>query len=156
MPVFRGRYEGFGDLVLDAGALNPYGFIGYIPNTDWMDGGPDYGRMFITQDELCAGTKWHKRQVPAEPATDPYFPINQAALTLTAERDSLRVAVKTLTPNFKAFMSRVDGRAWKPVADSFDWTPHDGSNTLEVKSVNQFGVDGPVSTVELHPAKKPQ
>ena len=156
MPVFRGRYEGFGDLVLDAGALNPYGFIGYIPNTNWMDAGPDYGRMFITQDELCAGTKWHKRQVPADPAKDPYFPVNQAALTLSPAGEAVHVAVKTLTPNFKTFLSRVDGREWTPVADSFDWTLHDGSNKLEVKSVNQFGVDGPISTVELDPARNSQ
>src|SRR5688500_12404381 len=46
MPVFCGRYEGFGDLTLDPSALNVYAFIGYIPNTNFMDAGPDYGRMF--------------------------------------------------------------------------------------------------------------
>jgi len=61
MPVFRGRYVGFGDLVLDGGAINPYGFIGYIPNTDLMDRGPDYGGMFISKDKVCEGTKWHTR-----------------------------------------------------------------------------------------------
>lgn len=154
MPVFRGRYDGFGDLVLDGGALNPYGFIGYIPNTNWMDGGPDYGRMFITQDDLCAGTKWHKRQVPADPATDPYFPVNQADLTLKPAGDAIRVGVKTLTPNFKTFMARVDSGPWTPVTESFEWKPRNGSIKLEVKAVNQFGVDGPVSTVELESAQK--
>ena len=74
-PVFRGRYEGFGDLVLDEGAVNPYGFIGYVPNTNLMNAGPDYGNMFITQDKLCEGTKWHQRDRPRRPgATTPIFP----------------------------------------------------------------------------------
>jgi hypothetical protein len=60
-------------------ALNRHAFIGYIPNTDPMDGGPDYGRMFITRDELSAGTRWHKRTVPADPARGPYVPIDQRA-----------------------------------------------------------------------------
>jgi hypothetical protein len=149
MPVFRGRYEGFGDLVLDGGALNPYAFIGYVPNTNLMDGGLDYGRMFITQDDLCAGTKWHKRDVPANPATDPYFPINQAALTLTPDDEGLRVAVRTMTPNFKTFQFRVDGGEWKAGAESFAGALHPGVNRLEVKSVNRFGVEGLVSTVQV-------
>ena len=156
LPVHRGRYEGFGDLVLDAGALNPYAFIGYIPNTNWMDAGPDYGQMFITQDKLCEGTKWHKRRVPADPAKDPYFPINQVALTLTPEGDSLRVTVKTLTPNFKTFLSRLNGGEWKPCGDAFTWPLNPGANVLEVKSVNRFGVEGPVSTVALEPVRDAQ
>jgi hypothetical protein len=149
LPVLRGRYAGFGELKLDEGALNPYAFIGYIPNTDWMDRGPDYGRMFITQDKLCEGTKWHTRDVPKDPARDPYFPINQAALSLLRGAEDVRVRVKTLTPNFKTFMARIDGGEWKPVADDFTWPARGGRNRLEVKSVNQFGVDGPVSTAEV-------
>jgi hypothetical protein len=151
MPVFRSRHEGFGDLVLDGGALNPYAFLGYIPNTNLMDAGPDYGRMFITQDKLCAGTKWHKRDAPADPATDPYFPIGQASMTLSpgAGGDGVAVSLQTLTPNFKTYLSRIDGGEWKPVAENFVWKTHAGTNRLEVKTVNQFGVDGPVSTAQV-------
>ena len=149
MPVFRGRYPGFGDLVLDGGALNPYAFIGYIPNTDLMTSAPDYGRMFITRDKLCDGTKWHQRVAPADPAKDPYFPINQSAMTLVVGGASLRVSLKTLTPNFKTYLCRTDAGEWKPTGDSFTWTPHGGENRLEVKTVNRFGVEGPVSTAEL-------
>lgn len=152
LPVFRSRHEGFGDLVLDDGAFNPYAFIGYIPNTDLMDRGFDYGGMFITQDELCAGTKWHKRDVPADPANDPYFPIHQAALTLENRADGLHVSLRTLTPNFKTYLARIDGGDWKPVAEPFTWTPRGEKSRLEVKAVNQFGVEGPVSTVEVKSA----
>jgi hypothetical protein len=150
MPVFRSRHEGFGDLVLDGGAINPYAFIGYIPNTNLMDAGPDYGRMFITQDKLCAGTKWHRRDVPADPATDPYFPINQAAMTLSpGAGDGVVVALRTLTPNFKTYLFRIDGGEWKAGADHVEWKTHAGSNRLEARTVNQFGVEGPVSTTEV-------
>jgi hypothetical protein len=137
-----------------------------------MDAGPDYGRMFITKDRLCEGTKWHTRVVPADPATDPYFPIGQAALSLVPDGAGLRVALKTLTPNFKTYMARTDGGEWKPVGDAFTWETRGqetneirGQETnsqrpgiriqspnfhrLEVKTVNQFGVDGPVSTAEV-------
>jgi hypothetical protein len=114
-----------------------------------MDHGSDWGQMFITRDAICDGTQWHQRLNPADPAHDPYFPINQAALTLVPEGATIQVGVKTMTPNFKTFLARVDGAEWKPVADHFTWTPHAGANRLEVKSVNQFGVDGPVSTAEI-------
>lgn len=149
MPVLRGRHPGFGDLVLDGGATNVYAFIGYVPSTNLMDAGPDYGRMFISRDKLCDGTKWHKRDTPADPAADPYFPINQAAMTLTPDGDGIRVALKTLTPNFKTYLTRVDGGEWKPAGDTLTWAPHGAKGRLEVKAVNLFGVDGPASTAEL-------
>jgi hypothetical protein len=152
LPVFIGRHPGFGELNLDASALNVYAFIGYVPSTDLMDRGPDWGNMFITQDDLCGTTKWHKRAIPRDPATEPYFPINQAALTLTPAAGGLKVKLKTLTPNFKTFSMRVDGGVWKEVGDTFVWPMNPAGGRLEVKSINQFGVDGPASVVELKPA----
>ena len=147
LPVFRDRYTGFGDLSLDASALNVYAFIGYIPNTNLMDGGADYGKMFIVQDKVCDGTTWHKRTIPADSAHDPYFPIGQANVRLVTDGAGLRVGFKTLTPNFKTFLARVDGGEWKASGDAFNWMVHDGTNRLEVKTVNQFGVEGPRSVV---------
>src|SRR5882762_6047797 len=113
MPVFRGRYAGFGDLVLDGGAINPYGFIGHIPNTDLMDRGPDYGGMFISKDKVCEGTKWHTRIGPTDPAVEPYFPMGQAGVEMVVDGDGLRVGLKTFTPNFKNYLARIDGGEWK-------------------------------------------
>src|SRR5947207_15400826 len=109
MPVFRGRYAGSGDLVLYGGAINPYGFIGYVPNTDLMDRGPDYGGMFISRDKVCEGTKWHTRIGPKDPAVEPYFPMGQAAPEIGVERDSFKVALRTMTPNFKTYMAKYVG-----------------------------------------------
>ena len=149
LPVFRNRYEGFGDLSLDASALNPYAFIGYVPNTNLMDRGLDYGRMFIVQDRLCDGTQWHKRLVPSNPASDPYFPIGQAAMTPLENGAGLRVELKTFTPNFKAYLARIDDGPWKPAGNSFLWELHGGANRLQVKTVNLFGIEGPLSTAEV-------
>jgi hypothetical protein len=149
LPVFLGRFDGFGDLTVPADELDKYGFIGYIPNTDLMDAGLDYGQMFIVKDKLCEGTRWHQRTAPAHPAVDPYFPINQAALRLVPEQDQFRVVLQTLTPNFQAYKARIDGGNWKSCGESFRWLLHPGSNRLEVRTVNQFGVEGPISTVEV-------
>jgi hypothetical protein len=149
LPIFLGRFDGFGDLTVPADELDKYGFIGYIPNTDLMDAGLDYGQMFIVKDKLCEGTRWHQRTAPPNPAADPYFPINQAALKLIPEPDQLRVVLQTLTPNFRAYEARVDGGLWRSVGETFLWSLHQGSNCLEVRTVNQFGIEGPTSVVEV-------
>lgn len=149
LPIFLARFEGFGDLTIPADELDKYGFIGYIPNTDLMDAGLDYGRMFITQDDLCAGTRWHIRPAPPNPAVDPYFPIGQAALSLRPEAGRIRVTIRTLTPNFKTFEARRDDGLWTPIGADYLWDLRPGANRLEVRTVNHFEVRGPSSIVEI-------
>jgi mannan endo-1,4-beta-mannosidase len=149
LPIFLGRFAGFGDLTVPADELCKYGFIGYIPNTDLMDAGPDYGRMFIVKDKLCEGTRWHTRKNPENPAVDPYFPINQVAVSLAPEPDQVQVTLQTMTPNFQRYEARIDGGAWAKTDASLRWSIHAGSNRLELRTVNLFGVEGPVTTVEI-------
>jgi hypothetical protein len=149
LPIFLGRFAGFGDLTVEPDELDKYGFIGYIPNTDLMDSGYDYAKMFITKDALCDGTKWHVRTLPANPAVDPYFPMDQAAMSLRSEGAKVIVALKTLTPNFKRYEVRLNGGDWKSSAEKFDWSVHSGANRLEARTVNQFGVNGPISAAEI-------
>ena len=149
LPIVLRTFPGFGDLTIEPHELDKYGFIGYIPNTDLMDSGFDYGRMFITKDQLCDGTQWHKRKLPVNPATDPYFPINQAALTLARHNDDLTVKLETLTPNFKQFEVELDGSDWRATKESFTWKLHPGTNKLRVRARNQFEVAGPISEIEL-------
>ena len=117
-----------------------------------MDAGPDYGKMFIVKDSVCEA-KWHERVNPANPAVDCYFPIGQAALGFAAEGGKLKVSIKTMTPNLKEIRVRIDGGEWKPFADGLAWSLRAGSNKLEAKTINQFGVEGPVSTVEVEGSK---
>jgi len=149
LPVFVARFAGFGDLTLDPDELDKYGFIGYVPNTNLMDAGPDYGKMFIVKDKLCEGTKWHERINPPNPGVDAYFPLDQAALTLAADGANVTASLKTMTPNFKEYQVRYDGGEWRAAPDKFVWILHPGVNRLEAKAVNQFGVDGPVSAAEM-------
>jgi hypothetical protein len=149
LPILLGRFAGFGDLTVPADELDKYGFIGYIPNTDLMDAGLDYAQMFIVKDHLCEGTRWHVRTVPADPGVDPYFPVNQAALRLASDQDKIRVRLRTLTPNFKGYEVRLDGGPWGSAGESLPWSIHPGRNRLEVRTVNQFGVEGPISTVDV-------
>jgi hypothetical protein len=146
LPIFLKHFAGFGDLAIYPDELDKYGFTAYIPNTDLMDSGFDYAGMFIVQDQLCEGTKWHVRTVPANPATDPYFPIGQAALRLTPDAGKIRVQLQTLTPNFERYEVRLDGGGWRPAGDEFDWPVHAGENRLEARTRNKFGITGPIST----------
>ena len=152
LPIFLGRFAGFGDLTVPANEMEKYGFTGYIPNTNLMDAGPDYGKMFIVKDSVCEA-KWHERTNPANPAVDCYFPIGQATVSLASDGGSLRVGLRTMTPNLKEFRVRFDGGDWKAGADGLAWPVHAGSNRLEAKTVNQFGIEGPVSTVEIEGSK---
>jgi non-heme chloroperoxidase len=153
LPIFLQRFAGFGDLAVHPDELDKYGFIGYIPNTDLMDSGEDYAKMFIVKDKLCDGTKWHVRAAPANPAVDPYFPIGQAALQITAQSTNLIVTLKTLTPNFKTFEIQLDNGAWTTSMDNFNWKLHPGVNRLATRCINQFGVSGPVSSAEIELSK---
>jgi hypothetical protein len=154
LPIFLGRFANFGDLKVAPDELCKYGFIGYVTNTNLMDARPGDGDIgFIVKDKLCDGTRWHERLYPANPAVDPYSPIGQASLGLSAEGGKLKVAIRTMTPNFKEFRIRIDGGEWKAGTDGFAWAIHAGSNKLESKTVNQFGVEGPVSLVEVDGSK---
>lgn len=149
LPIVLGYFTGFGELAVHPDELDKYGFIGYVPNTDLMDAGYDYARMFIVKDQLCDGTQWHVRIAPAHPDVDPYFPIGQAALSLRAADGEIQVALQTLTPNFQRYEVRINGGDWRTCGESLRWNIHPRLNRLEVRTVNQFDVKGPLSTAEV-------
>jgi hypothetical protein len=149
LPIVLKTFAGFGDLAINPDELDKYGFIGYIPNTNLLDAREDYGQMFITKDALCAGTRWHQRLAPSNPAVDPYFPINQAALSFLPGEDGLQVRIQTLTPNFQAFEIESGSEQWTTAQGVFPWKLKLGLNELRVRSVNRFGVRGPVSGVSV-------
>jgi hypothetical protein len=172
LPIILGRYAGFGVLAISPDELDKYGFTAYIPNTNLMDAREDYEKMFIFKDKLCDGTKWHTRTVPANPAVDPYFPIGQVWPTIVPgggnpngqyafKRDGTKaflppngenilIKLKTLTPNFKEYQVRLNRKEWRAMtSDSIVLNIQPDIYRLEMKTVNQFGVEGPVSTVEI-------
>jgi hypothetical protein len=154
LPIFLGRFANFGDLTVADDELGKYGFIGYVTNTNLMDARPGDGDIgFIVKDRLCDGTRWHERLYPAHPEVDPYFPIGQAALSLSVEDGKFKVALRTMTPNFKEYRVQIDRGGWKPSDDHFPWALRPGLNRMEAKAVNQFGVEGPVSALVVETAK---
>lgn len=114
-------------------------------NTDLMDSGYDYGKMFIVKDGLCDGTQWHERKVPAQPLVEPYFPIGQAALRILEEGGRVVVQIDTLTPNLARFEVRLDGGDWVERPARWVWDLRPGRNRMEARTVNRFGVSGPES-----------
>ncbi len=154
LPIVLGRFADFGELAVHPDELDKYGFIGYIPNTDLMNNGYDYGKMFITKDRLCDGTPWHVRTLPANPAEDPYFPVNQAALRLQVSGETLEVQLQTLTPNFSRFEVRINGGNWTPSRPSFTWPLQTGANRLEARTMNRFEITGPISSAMVEVKQK--
>ena len=153
MPVFIKHHPGFGDITLGPRSPGKLAFIGYVPNTNLMDAGIDYKNWFISKDkQQCEGIGWHTRDNPEDPATEPYFPLNQAAVTLTPGKGmTLDVKLDTFTPNFATYRWRIDQGSWQYAANGpVRWHLHRGSNGLEVISVNKFGVEGPPSRVVLN------
>ena len=110
---------------------------------------------------------------------DLYWTLNQAELFLQHGESAGEVLVQmnTVTPNFKAFACRIDGGAWIELAaehvwrlpyddhdrrfldvlpheaversGDFAWRLHDGENTLEIKPINAFEIEGITSHVTL-------
>ena len=73
-------------------------------------------------------------------------------MSLFAEDGKIRVALKTLTPNFKRFEVRFDGGRWNVSDDTFIWNIHAGQNQVEARTLNKFGVAGPISSGVLEVA----
>ena len=148
MPIRRETHAGFGTLKLNANSLGKFLYVAYVPAS--VDGKPDYGRMFITKDKLCEGVPYHTRTCPKYPATEPYWPMQQAALTLAPGAGAaIAVKAETMTPDFEKFRHRLDGGAWMDGPPPGEWKLHAGENTLEVQAVNKFGVEGAVSKAAL-------
>ena len=74
MPVFRGRYAGFGDLVLDGGALNAYALHRLHPQHQPDGRRPGLRRHVHHPGQAVRRDEVAQADVPADPATDPYFP----------------------------------------------------------------------------------
>ena len=145
LPIFVARMEGFGELTFEPDEPDKYGFTAFIPNTDLMDSGYEYGKMFIVKDGVCDGTQWHERKVPAQPLVEPYFPIGQAALRILEESGQVVVQIDTLTPNLARFEVRMDGGDWVERPVRWVWDLRPGRNRMEARTVNRFGVTGPES-----------
>jgi hypothetical protein len=107
----------------------------------------DHGAGLTKHWAYAAGafvpTDWH--QIEWTPGV-PDLQVRQAA------GGELDVGVRSATPNFETYVVRFDGGTPRAVADGhLRWMLQPGENTLEVRSRNLFGVEGPpvIATVEF-------
>ncbi len=121
-------------------------------------GEPEHGEA----DYYCdAYLWWNDQAVPA--ATPEYgkstcrvadynWTLNETAIYLQATdaADTLTVMFDTVTPNFDKFLVSVDGGKWEAKTALFPWKLHAGENKFQVKSVNQFGVEGMESVARVN------
>jgi len=149
--VLLGQHPGFGPLYLNERSwADKLAIIGYCPGNNVMEnGGLAYGDMFISSDTLASKVSWHIRIHPEDPFKDPYFPLNQADLKFSAVPVGLKVNVSTNTPNFAKYQYRINKGKWMDGEPGM-WKLKKGKNTLEVRPVNTFGVEGVVSCVVLN------
>jgi hypothetical protein len=103
---------------------------------------------------------WEEEPVPVESPEyglttnregDLYWPLNETAIDLRAGTDerALKVRLKSNTPNFSKFMVKRDSGKWQQQPAEFTWKLKPGRNVLQARSVNSFGVSGPVSRAVL-------
>lgn len=118
-------------------------------STNWLDSRPA-GSIRIRDKWSGGDANARPAGAPTNPGVDLYFPIHQAALGLEPQGGDIKVTLRTMTPNFKAYRVRIDGRSWADSSSAqFVWKLHPGKNLLEAKAVNKFDVEGSVSTAEL-------
>lgn len=64
-----------------------------------------------------------------------------------AARTELDVSFASVTPNFETYRVRIGKGPWQDIAgDRWRWKLGPGENTLDVRTRNRFGVEGPIVT----------
>jgi hypothetical protein len=149
LPIPIKEQPGYGLLAYGPHTIDKFALIGYCPGNNVIDKGSlDYTNMFISTDTLASSIKWHKRIHPEDPFKDSYFPLNQADLKFTPTAEGLKVDVKTNTPNFANYRYRMNGGKWM-TGEPGIWKLKKGINSLEVRPLNTFGIEGVSSKVVL-------
>ena len=115
--------------------------------TTWYRGGRDGLTRHWAYAAKAFVPTLNRRQIEWTPGV-PRLTVRQAS------SGKLDVRLRSATPNFKDYQVRRDGGAWKPVlGGQLSWNLKEGRNTLEVRTRNLFGVNGPpvTATVSFRP-----
>ena len=101
---------------------------------------------------------WADDQVPPLPhftrhanrRADFYPTLNQTRYVAEAvDERQLRIYLDTETPGFTTFQERIDGQSWQECPAQIDWPLHEGLNVLEMRALNNMGVPGVVSALNV-------
>ncbi len=103
----------------------------------WTD--PDYPASKLYRNRITNRRDWE-------------WPLNQTHCKLEATETAgvLRVHLDTETPGFDTFVGDIDGAGKRPIATSFLWRLHAGRNSLEIRSRNRAGSEGPPARLVLN------
>lgn len=139
LRTFTGKSEGSGIVVFDSDAFR---------RTRWFRGGA--GRL---SDHWAyranAFIRVSDRREIEWPVGVPGVELRQAA------QRELDVILTSATPNLEAYRVRTGNSAWQDIAgNQWRWTLRPGENTLQVRTRNRFGVEGPVVTAVVKPGAR--
>ncbi len=105
---------------------------------------------------------WEDTQEPVESpeygktsnrAGDFYWTLNKTFIDLVCqEKDLISVSLCNNAPAFSHYLISVDGGKWTRSTENFQWKIHSGVNELQVKAVNFFGLECPVSKAIIEKA----
>ncbi|HTL53787.1 MAG TPA: hypothetical protein VL860_14535, partial [Planctomycetota bacterium] len=103
--------------------------------------------------------------VETRDVTDVYFDLNTVYLEPQVKQFQPALVVfnvGTYTPNLDKLEVRVDANTnWQPQSTSnrVQWWLHPGDNRLEIRTINNLGRRGPITSLQVdgvkHPAEKP-
>jgi len=102
-------------------------------------------------DERLPKIKNHMSEVTA--LNDLYWNLNLSEIgfdSANKKARSIKVYCSTITPNFRYFKIKNDSSKETVLnRDYYQWMIHKGNNSIDVKSINKFGREGPTSCIEF-------
>lgn len=124
--------------------------------TSLSPGEPEHGAIQYQYDGYLW---WRDAEKPPLPwfshssnrLADFYWTPNRTRIHLqrTSRDSELRVLLESSMPNLTALQAQFGDAAWNDCESEFIWKFKPGANSLQARSVNGFGVDGPAAKVKV-------
>jgi hypothetical protein len=122
-------------------------------NAYWETKEYNWSSYYLITDQINQNSPWTSAFTKIYDPKRVYWSLNKTIVTVdSSTHPNRKISLAhqdsfSFTPNFGAFYKRVDGGTWSETPASLTWSIHGGNNTLEVKSVNKFNVDGMVTVL---------
>ena len=106
---------------------------------------------YLWWEDAAAPTASPEYGLTSNRPADFYWPVNETVIELSETRQPgvLAVALRTVTPNLARLMVSLNGGRWQEKAAEFLWKLKPGRNAIETRSINSFGVAGPIADADL-------